>query len=247
MSNNFDLVQQAEGTPTSGGGLPKEPQFQAPNRVTENSQNNWAKEEVLRLVQQIFLLQTKEPPRAVVFAGIDHQSGCSNICAAVAETLSKDAGRAVCLVEANFRSPSETGRAQTAHYKGLTDSLLSDEPIRNFIRPGINDKFGLLSSGKLAVDSASLLTSERFRARLLELRGIFDFVIIDAPPLTLYSDAVVLGQLSDGFVLVLEADATRREAASAAATKLRSAQIPILAAVLNKRSFPIPERIYDWL
>jgi Mrp family chromosome partitioning ATPase len=54
----------------------------------------------------------------------------------------------------------------------------------------------------------------------------------------------VLGQLSDGVILVLEADSTRREAASAIAANLRSAKIPILAAVLNKRTFPIPENIY---
>jgi Mrp family chromosome partitioning ATPase len=76
------------------------------------------------------------------------------------------------------------------------------------------------------------------------MRKDFDSVIIDAPPLTRYSDAVVLGQLSDGLVLVLEAGTTRREAAFAAAKTLRSANIPILTAVLNKRTFPIPKSVY---
>jgi Mrp family chromosome partitioning ATPase len=62
--------------------------------------------------------------------------------------------------------------------------------------------------------------------------------------LTQYSDAVAVGQRSDGLVLILEAHSTRREAASAITDNLRSADIPILAAVLNKRTFPIPEQIY---
>jgi len=57
----------------------------------------------------------------------------------------------------------------------------------------------------------------------------------------------VLGQHSEGMVLVLEADATRREAASVAVSNLRTAGVPILAAVLNKRTFPIPEGIYSRL
>jgi Mrp family chromosome partitioning ATPase len=101
--------------------------------------------------------------------------------------------------------------------------------------------------GALASDSPNLLASDTLRSRIEELRSDFEFVIVDAPPLTRYSDAMVLGQLSDGLVLVLEADSTRREVASAVSENLRAAKVPILAAVLNKRTFPIPEKIYSWL
>jgi receptor protein-tyrosine kinase len=105
----------------------------------------------------------------------------------------------------------------------------------------------LLSSGTVAVDSFNLLSTDHLRDRVDEMRTQFDFVIIDAPPLTRYSDAVVLGQLSDGLVMVIEANTTRREAAAAVAESLRSAKVPILAAVLNKRTFPIPQSIYKML
>ena len=51
-------------------------------------------------------------------------------------------------------------------------------------------------------------------------------MIVDAPPLTRYADAIALGQLSDGIVLVLEADSTRREAALVAVENLRSSGDP---------------------
>jgi Mrp family chromosome partitioning ATPase len=72
-------------------------------------------------------------------------------------------------------------------------------------------------------------------------------VLIDAPPLTRYSDAIALGQLTDGFVLVLEANSTRREAALKVSENLRAAHIQVLGAVLNKRTFPIPESLYNKL
>ena len=72
-------------------------------------------------------------------------------------------------------------------------------------------------------------------------------MIVDAPPMTRYADAIALGQLSDGIVLVLEAESTRREAALIAVENLRSSKIQILGAVLNKRTFPIPEKIYSRL
>jgi Mrp family chromosome partitioning ATPase len=85
------------------------------------------------------------------------------------------------------------------------------------------------------------------KTRITELRKEFDYVLIDSAPLNTYADGVVLGQLADGLVLVLEANSTRREAAVKVAENLRAAQVRILGAVLNKRTFPIPESVYDRL
>lgn len=248
MSKHFDLMQRMEKERSFGAESSATPT--PPGRrenANGNHQRRWANEEALRLVEQIFLLQTQEPPRVVVFAGIDHGNGCSQICASVAETLAQHARRPVCLVEANFRSPALPELFRTTNHHGLTDALLQNGPINSFAKPVNENNLWLLSSGALAADSQNLLTSERLRERLQELRKGFDFVIVDAPPLTLYSDAIVLGQLSDGLVLVLEANSTRREAAAAIAANLRSVKVPILAAVLNKRTFPIPEGIYSKL
>jgi receptor protein-tyrosine kinase len=254
MSKNFELMQQAG----------KETEFPPSRRlepiaVTSFGNGNGyrdadgmnldqlAGEESLRLVQRIFLLQSQEPPHMVTFAGIDHGGGSSEICVRVAETLAKNISGSVCIVEANLRSPALPGVFGTTNHHGLTNSLLTDGPIRSFAKPVRGDKLWLLSSGAIAVDSANLLNSERLRTRLTELRREFDFVLIDAPPLTRYADAIALGQLSDGFVLVLEANATRREAALKVSENLRAAQIKVLGAVLNKRTFPIPESLYNKL
>jgi capsular exopolysaccharide synthesis family protein len=249
MSKHFELLQQME----------KEQPFGYETRTTttvfpapiisrgDSDLTQRASEEALRLVQQIFLVQSKEPPHVVVFAGIDHGNGCSHVSASVAELLAKNARRPVCLVEGNFRSPALPAYFGTENHHGLTEALLQDGPISSFTKPVLQDNLWLLSSGTLASDSANLLASEQLRERVAELRSEFDFVIIDAPPLTRYADAVVLSQHADGLVLILEAEATRREAASAVVANLRSSKIPILAAVLNKRTFPIPEKIYNRL
>jgi polysaccharide biosynthesis transport protein len=247
LSKHFELLQQIERerafTPEPEAVIP----VAVRNGGLDQSASSWASEEALRLVQQIFLLQAQEPPRVVVFAGVDHGNGCSRMCASVAETLARNERGRVCMVEANFRSPALPGMFGVTNHFGLTEALLRDGPVGNFAKQVRQENLWLLSSGTLAVDSPSLLASDQLRLRIEELRELFDFVIIDAPPLNRYSDAVVLGQLSNGLVLVLEANSTRREAAAAVAESLRSAKVPILAAVLNKRTFPIPEKIYKML
>jgi capsular exopolysaccharide synthesis family protein len=181
------------------------------------------------------------------FFGIDRGNGCSRICASVAETLARNAPGPVCLVDANFRSPALPALFGTPNHHGLTDSLLWEGPIQSFAKPAGVENLWLLSSGQLSADSPNLLSSEPIRARLVELRSKFSFVVIDSPPLTQYADAIALGQVTDGLVLIIEANSTRREAAERAVANLRSSQVPILGAVLNKRTFPIPQMIYDKL
>jgi receptor protein-tyrosine kinase len=245
MSTNFKVMQQLEYDPTQHSEPENDP---ATSKVRgRHGFGPWASDEALRLVQQIFLLPVQAPPRMVVFAGIDHGNGCSRICAAVAETLARNAPGPVCLVEANFRSPALPEFFGTTNHRGLTDALLWEGPIQSFAKPAGADNLWLLPCGKLSADSPNLLSSEAMKARLAELRSKFCFVVIDAPPLTLYADAIAIGQVTDGLVLILEANSTRRETAQEAVGNLRSAQVPILGAVLNKHTSPIPKKVSNKL
>ncbi len=70
------------------------------------------------------------------------------------------------------------------------------------------------------------------------LRGEYDIVLIDTPPMAVLSDARVLASLSDGNVLlVFRAGKTTRESAFAAQHCFRQDGIPILGTVLNRLEF----------
>jgi Mrp family chromosome partitioning ATPase len=92
-----------------------------------------------------------------------------------------------------------------------------------------------------------LLNSDRMRSRLAELRTEFDYVLIDAPPLSLGNEAVLIGRGVDGLVMVLKANSSRRESVRKAIQDLENARVPVLGAVLNQRTFPIPQSLYSRL
>jgi receptor protein-tyrosine kinase len=204
-------------------------------------------EEALKVVQQIFLLQSNEAPRVAVIAGVNDANGSSQVSIEIAEALSRSSSGSVCLLEANFRSPSLASRLGVKPRNGLVEALSQEGPIHSFASQVRDKNLWLVSSGKITQDSTNLLTGSRMAARVAELRRQFTFVVIDAPPLTQFADAIALGQLSDGLILVLEADATRREAAHRVTSNLRSANVPVLCGILNNRSFPIPGNIYNRL
>jgi hypothetical protein len=116
-------------------------------------------------------------------------------------------------------------------------------PIRNFLESGPGGNLWVLPAG-LDVDPRLLLTSERFRERVAELRAEFDYLIFDAPPAARSNDAAVLGGLLDGVVLVVGAHSTRRETARKAKENLEKGHVRLLGTVLNGRTFPIPNALY---
>jgi capsular exopolysaccharide synthesis family protein len=254
MSKNFELMQEA-GMNAGVVALPEakvrawvfDRKEKALTKSGPLSVDKVMREESLKLVQSVFLSSKTGSPRVVVFAGIDSGSGCSGICAHTAETLARHKLGSVCMVDANLHAPSLPEFFGVTNHYGLTDALGGQGEIRSFSKQVRDEDLWLLSSGSLIADPSSLLTGDGMRNRVAELRKEFDYVLIDAPALATFADGIVLGQLADGVVLVLEANCTRRESASKIAESLRAAQIRILGAVLNKRTYPIPKLLYRML
>jgi polysaccharide biosynthesis transport protein len=206
-----------------------------------------SREEMAKLVHRVFLLPRNESPRVVVFIGTEPRTGCTSICAGAAEALVAQVEGPVCIVDANLRFPSLHQCFAVENQRGLSDAVLKPGPIRDFARKLAGANLWLLSSGFMGSYLTSSLSMPRLTSRFSELRKEFPYVLIDAPPANAHADAVPLGRLADGAVLVLASNCTRREAARRTILSLQSAQVRILGAVLNKRTFPLPRFIYDRL
>ena len=256
MSRNFELMQRAASSttnvPLSGFAelLTPEVSVKTGARIAQVHPNlgadHVAREEALRLVQKVFRNKGQER-KVVVFAAISSGSGCSWISARTAEMLARSIDGTVCLVDANFRTPSLPEVLGTASSHGLSDALRKERPAREYVNHLEPSNLWLLSCGSTPEASISLLASERMKALVDGLRNEFDYVLIDGPPIGPYSDTMGIGQLADGVVIVLEANVTRREVAARATDRLRELNVNILGAVLNKRTFPIPDSIYKRL
>jgi capsular exopolysaccharide synthesis family protein len=251
MSRNYDLIQQARAEPEIAP-IPKLKTAFSVDAVNGNGRGTaadldlgqMAREESQQLVQRVFLLQAEQGRHAVVFAGIEFGDGCSRICANTAKTLARNISGSVCLVDANLRSPSLAQFFGVSNHHGLADALRRQGTIRDFTQQLRPDNLWLLSCGSFATDSPSLLSSDRLKALLAQLRKEFDYVLINVSAVILDGAASLWGPLADGVILVVEANLTRREVARKAKESLESANVRLLGAVLSNRTFPIPETIY---
>jgi capsular exopolysaccharide synthesis family protein len=203
-----------------------------------------AAQEELNLVQRVFLAAERQNHRVVIFTAASRGSGCTWLVGRVAKSLVEHAGASVCAVDANLHWPSLHTVLGLDNQHGLLQAMVQTQPIRNFLRPVKNTTFFVLTSGGSVADSHKVLLSDAFKSRVAELAEEFDYVLIDTPAINASNDATLVARQSDGVVLVLEANSTKRDTAQNAKLALEAVHVPILGAVLNKRTYPIPESIY---
>jgi capsular exopolysaccharide synthesis family protein len=243
MSRNFELLQQIEKEhEVFPAAVP--PAISGNGRKRGLDLDAISREEIMKLVQRLFLLPGSEAPRSVVFCGVDTGDGSSWVCARACETLASQVKASVCLVDANLRTPFLHQHFRTDNLLGLADAVHQPGPARDFAHRLNGGNLWLITGGSKTIDPHNLLASDGLRSRLAELRAEFDYVLVDGPPVNRYADAALLGKHADGVVLVLQANSTHREAAKKAMETLASANVAVLGVVLNKRTFPIPESLY---
>lgn len=176
-----------------------------------------------------------------VFTSVEPVEGkttvATNLAVALAETNKK-----VLLVDADMRRPRIHSIFNLCNDWGLSDLLEGDgpapgAPLDAVARPTQIPNLWVLPSGPGTAVISRLLYSPTLDKLLLQLRGMFDLILVDSPPLDYYSDARVFGHVSDGVVLVVRANKTCRETLRTACARLVQDGIPILGTVLNDWSF----------
>ena len=242
MSRNFELLRRAgkEHVLFGRSGSDALPNDTGHRQFDLGRQ---AQEEAVKLVQRVFLIPNSHSPRAVVFSSVQG-NGSSEICSRTGQVLASQGSGSVCLVDANMRAPSLHQLLGVGKVPGLADATVKPGPVKDFAMQIGAGNLWVMPSGSLAAEAQGLFASDRLRSRMTELSKEFDYVLIDAPPVSSCADAILLGQMADGVILVVEANSTRRETARRAKETFEDAKVKLLGAILNNRAFPIPEALY---
>jgi Mrp family chromosome partitioning ATPase len=247
MSRNFDLLTQLEIEARARNKTSTESVDRAAGMgvvpVLSSHAGNTDGKEMLRLIQRIFFSDNESAPRQVVLCGIDDENGSSSVCASAGRTLAANSSRPVCVVDANVRSPHLSGLFGV---EGTNPFFGPSAPLREqCVKVGGN--LWLAGPNILADNSRVLLPPVQLKERLSQLRGEFEYLLIDAPGTSVSGDAQLLSLVADAAILVIEANSTRRLTARKAKEAFEAVGVRVLGTVLHNRSFPIPERLYEWL
>jgi len=145
-------------------------------------------------------------------------------------------GAFVLLVDADLRNPRLHTIFDLKNERGLS-TLLSDEADETealrAVTPDAASAVDVLTSGPMIPESAELLSSGQMSRLIRAYRAVYDYVVIDSPPLAFFSDGVQLSTLVDGVVLVVDSGASSRGAAQQSYHSLREVGANVCGVVLN--------------
>ena len=144
-----------------------------------------------------------------------------------------EAGYKTLLIDGDVRRGELHRMFGTDRRPGLIDVLLGNSVIDQVLRPASHRNLTLIPCGTRHHHAPELLGSAAMRELLVELKGRYNAIIVDSPPLGAGIDPFVLGTATGNIVLVLRSGETDRKMAEAKLKLLDKLPVRILGAVLN--------------
>ncbi|MBL8811930.1 MAG: polysaccharide biosynthesis tyrosine autokinase [Planctomycetaceae bacterium] len=189
--------------------------------------------ESFRLVRTLMLNDIRDGKLRVLTATSPVPGdGKTTILANVAAAFAK-LNMSVLLIEADIRRPTFHKRFRVPDDVGLSEVLKGLAPVESAIIPSGVPNLSLITAGRGAGNPAELLQNATFDQLIEHVKAQFELVIIDVGPVLAVSDSVIVGQKSDGMMLVVRSSNNTRQQVMDAIETLRSAGINMLGCVLN--------------
>ncbi|MDZ7969927.1 MAG: polysaccharide biosynthesis tyrosine autokinase [Nostoc sp. DedSLP03] len=141
-------------------------------------------------------------------------------------------GRKILLVDADMRHSSQQEIWKLSNPVGLSNVLVGQAEFRNTTQEVLVN-LDLLTAGTIPSNPAALLDSQRMALLIQEAVKDYDCVIIDTPALSLFGDALMLGKMADGILLVVHPGVLDRAVAKSTKIMLEQARSHVLGMVVN--------------
>lgn len=138
----------------------------------------------------------------------------------------------VILIDCDLRRPSLHKKFRISNNKGLSDAIINKDKLNDCIQKR-TEYLDILTAGKIPPNPSEMLGSQAMSSLLDELSNIYDVIILDSPPVLAVTDAQILSTKTDGTILVVRGEKTKKDTVLAAKEVLTKVNVNILGTVLN--------------
>ncbi len=169
---------------------------------------------------------------AILFTSAVPEEGKSTIMVNLGAALS-EMGKKVLLVEADLRKPVMNKFFDVSKEKGLTGVLAGTSSLEDSIYYTGHDNLYVLPAGIKPPNPGELVASDGMRDLLDKVKEFADYVLVDAPPVLVASDALAMAPMVDGVIVVGRYDTADRDGARRVVEMLHKVEANILGLVIN--------------
>jgi capsular exopolysaccharide synthesis family protein len=188
--------------------------------------------EAYRAFRTSLLLASANSPKVIVITSTFAREGKTTTAVNLATVLAQ-MGKPVLLLDADLRRPRLQKVFRGKMNLGLVNYLATNIPLEDVIQESEVPHLSVVLSGPTPPNPSELLSSDRMKHLIHEVRSKFAYVIFDSPPVMAVTDSIVTAANADGVVLCVHGGQTPRDIVQRAAERLRQSNIPVLGAILN--------------
>ncbi|MDO7908398.1 CpsD/CapB family tyrosine-protein kinase [Paenibacillus sp. JX-17] len=200
--------------------------------IADKNPSSPASEAYKTLRTNIRFAALERPVKVLLITSATEGEGKTTTAANLAVTYAQE-NKKVLLVDGDLRTPSLQHVFARTSRKGLTDLLTGHLELEDVVSSTNVPNLSVLNSGQLPPSPSEILGSDQMRALLQELSELYDVVIIDTPPALSFSDAQILGSMSDGVVLVVHTGKVTKTEVRKVKAGMEHVNAKLLGAVLN--------------
>lgn len=198
------------------------------------SDGSGAAAEALRLLRsKLRFVGRGSVPRTILFVSSELGEGASSVAAAFARLAALD-GMHVLLLDSDLNNPSAAGLLGIPPSNGFISTLLGNEHWRDATVRDVYSALECLLSSSKQEDGNQLLETTQLQNLLADARDEYSFVVLDAQPVSLGAQAMVLAHAVDIVVIVVGAGMTSRGSVRHAIDAISGAARKPPVIVLNK-------------
>jgi succinoglycan biosynthesis transport protein ExoP len=225
------LTNGSNGNGTNGSIIRKASAIQ--ELVTEHGTYSALGEAYRNLRTALLLSRAGAPPKVTLVTSALAGEG-KTVTAVNTAAMLAQLGASVLLIDADMRRPRCHRVLDLDNNLGLTEVLTGVRDLHDLIRPTAVANLFILSSGSVPPNATELVGSPKMHQVVTQLQQIYDYIVIDSPPVMPVSDALLLATIADGVLLVTNASRTPKQQVRAARARLEYARAKIFGTVLNR-------------
>lgn len=142
---------------------------------------------------------------------------------------------ALFLIDADTRNSVLSGTFKAdSSYQGLSSYLSGNAELSDVIGDTSVPNLMIIPAGQVPPNPTSLLQNDNFHQMIETVRSLYDYIIIDTPPIGLVIDAAIIANNADASILVTEAGAIKRRFVQKAVEQMEQSGTQFLGIILNK-------------
>ena len=199
--------------------------------VTITNPGGMAAEAYRTLRTSLLYTRVDTPPKVVAITSPGPRDGKSTVCANLGVVLAH-ADQRTLIMDSDLRNPVLHKIFELRNNFGVVDVLVGERSLQEVWHEPVAG-LKVLTAGRIPPNPAELLSSKRYAAFVEATRAEFDYVLINTPPIEIASDSAIIASSSDGAVLVLDAQGTRKYAVQRSIHSLEAVGATVLGTVMN--------------